>query len=547
MIRYGVGGVVALLVLGGCAERRVDTLRLGPEVQRPARAVVLMFVDGMRPALVDRMLAAGELPNLQRLFVAGGVVATHGIAALPPITYPNAATLITGLLPGQHGIVGNTWFDRYSAELREYDTVGTYRASNGDISVPTLFDYLDRDVTVVHQAHTRRHAAVVDDHELLSGLDWLLGRWESVDARVGRSLPEVAETARRVGRWPRLTMLYFPGLDEVGHEIGPASVRYKRALQNIDAQVGRVVRTMEANRPADEVYFVVVTDHGQTPIPRPHRVDLDDWIERQRPRKWLPFDDLHGGYTLRWQVLKHFDAVLIVGVPRRAVIHLRGPAHWYERPSVAEVEAFVAGGARELPLTAAPGVDLICYRDGDDRVVVQRGEARWAVTRRVTATGESEYAYQPVDGGRAEDRSDPLGYGGDARLAALTAAGFHDAEAWLAASYAMRYPDFVPQVAELFRSPRAGDIVLFARESWGFADDEPGGHGAAVAEDMCVRYFFRGPTWPAGGQAEFVRLADITPTILDALGAWPVTRPTAPRLFGRSRLRDLEDAALAAD
>ena len=52
----------AAAFFAGCAQRRV----LGPSRQKLDRYGVTILVDGLGAQLFDRMLGAGELPNIQR-------------------------------------------------------------------------------------------------------------------------------------------------------------------------------------------------------------------------------------------------------------------------------------------------------------------------------------------------------------------------------------------------------------------------------------------------------------------------------------------------
>jgi len=69
--------------------------------QTPGRAVVLGF-DGVDAAVVEKMLAAGELPNLEKLKRRGGYSPlTPTVPAQTPVSW---ATFSTGLDPGGHEI-----------------------------------------------------------------------------------------------------------------------------------------------------------------------------------------------------------------------------------------------------------------------------------------------------------------------------------------------------------------------------------------------------------------------------------------------------------
>jgi arylsulfatase A-like enzyme len=113
---------------------------------------------------------------------------------------------------------------------------------------------------------------------------------------------------------------------------------------------------------------------------------------------------------------------------------------------------------------------------------------------------------------------DPLGYLGDPVLAEFVCAGWHDSRDWLAVTADNEFPDFVPQIADLFDSPRAGDILAFAAADWSFSLWHAGGHGSALARDMRVSMFVSGPDLPPGSRITHARLVDVAPTILDLLG-----------------------------
>jgi predicted AlkP superfamily phosphohydrolase/phosphomutase len=66
------------------------------------RKVIVVGLDGLEPTIVDRLLAAGALPNLARLRSAGGY---SRVATTTPAQTPVAwSTFATGVNPGGHGI-----------------------------------------------------------------------------------------------------------------------------------------------------------------------------------------------------------------------------------------------------------------------------------------------------------------------------------------------------------------------------------------------------------------------------------------------------------
>ena len=76
-----------------------------------ARPVLLISIDGLRPADVLQARQRGlNLPNLTA-FLTNGSYADGVVGVLPTLTYPSHTTLITGVSPAKHGILANTTFD----------------------------------------------------------------------------------------------------------------------------------------------------------------------------------------------------------------------------------------------------------------------------------------------------------------------------------------------------------------------------------------------------------------------------------------------------
>jgi predicted AlkP superfamily pyrophosphatase or phosphodiesterase len=73
---------------------------------QPAPIVILVSFDGWRWDYIDRH----PVPNLKAL-AARGVRARALIPSFPVLTFPNHYTIVTGLYPEHHGIVGNSMRD----------------------------------------------------------------------------------------------------------------------------------------------------------------------------------------------------------------------------------------------------------------------------------------------------------------------------------------------------------------------------------------------------------------------------------------------------
>lgn len=536
------GAALALLWAAGCAAPdKPLAISVGPSVARPPAAAVLFFVDGMDKARLAELVSRGRLPNIERLFVRGGVGVDYAITSIPAMTYPNATSIMTGLFPGHHGIVGNQWFDRNTMESPNYITLDEYLRVNDDLPARTLYEMLPDRPSVNIQCNVRRGCSFDVPTFVATGLGWSVGLYECVDQFIGGSFEQAGWFANKSGCWPSLVVLYFPGLDEIGHHQGSDSTGYERELRIIDCQVGRVVQAVERAGMGGRTTFVLVSDHGQPSTRQAKVTDVVAWL-RDSPKLRVHEGVLSGGgFAARVAFADRFDAIVTNGSYRRLALHLRGPHGWLDRLPPERVRALLEPGDGHAALAAQPGVGLVCLPLGADRVGVLTPRGAAAVERR--REGERRMyrltAFAPGDVPPAR----VVEYDNDAALRSFVDAGWHDSREWLAETAESRYPDFVPQIVEYFDSSRAGDCIVFCEAGWVFRGHEAGAHGSAIAEDMGVPLYFSGPGLPAGGRIHHARIVDVAPTIVDLLGD-PSRRAASARLDGVSLLSELRSATI---
>lgn len=494
-----------MAVFSGCAFD--PEIRLGPEVVRPEKAVILFWADGVDHQRFDEMMAAGRLPNIDRVFVKGGVTVEWGVDSMPSVTYANGASLITGRSPGHNGILGNLWLDRRTLQSAFYLTWQTYLDSNNHIQGPTIYDMLSDQLTVNVRCHTRRGVRHTIDSSLSFGMHYLAGTFTEADAGMPGEFAAVADIARWEKRWPTLITVYCWGIDETGHRFGPNSPQYERAMETIDSNVGRIEKVIRDVGMAERTYFLLVSDHGMVPTPAKNSIDLRGWLRQKRGLR-IRCAPLKGeSFTQCLAELDDYDAFVAVESDRHATIHISGSQGWTRTPLPAEVEDFIL---EEPSMLSLPIVDCAVMRDGPDRVKVLSARGS-AIVEREVINQQRRYRLRVLDG-------DPLGYDADPDLSLFVAAGWHDSRDWLEATCRTERPDFVPQVVEMFDSPRAGDVTLFAANEGAFSKDSAGGHGSCMLRDMHVVQLYAGPDLPAGTSITCSRFVDVAPTILGLLG-----------------------------
>lgn len=245
------------------------------------RTVVLLSIDGLPAGLLDDPRAPA--PTLKRL-AREGASARAMTVANPAITWPNHATLATGVPPARHGVLFNGLLVRPGpkAPVR-------VQACGRDllVRVPTVYDR-------AHDAGLR--TAQVDWIPWQTGgtIDWSFEERPSPGGPIERSLvaagvlseKDVEDfNAKTNAPWrdvvwtraaihileekrPNLLLLHLLNLDNTHHKYGPGTLAGQNALALADARVAEVVAAL-----GEGSTLVVVSDHGFKAVKkniRPH-------------------------------------------------------------------------------------------------------------------------------------------------------------------------------------------------------------------------------------------------------------------------------------
>lgn len=229
------------------------------------RTLVVLLFDGLAP----EMIAAVDTPALDRIRREGAW--THQLApAFPTVSLVNGFTLTTGCWPARHGIVHNRFLD---PERGLYD-----HALGADWITGC---------EPLHEAAERQgvRTAAMDwfgAHSASRG--WLV----TMAAGMGHR-PELKDSARidwalevlsrETAERPRLILTYLWGPDMAAHFDGLDSEAVRRAVEDVDRQVGRVMAAIEASGTPRETALVVLTDHGMRPVS--HLLNLERILRRR--------------------------------------------------------------------------------------------------------------------------------------------------------------------------------------------------------------------------------------------------------------------------
>ena len=246
------------------------------------KPTLVILVVGLSPSLVG-----AHTPNLKRLSERGG--ARPLTTVLPAVTCTAQSTLVTGLMPSEHGIVANGWYFKDLAEVLLWRQPNQLvhgekiwdagKRMNPDFTCAKMFWWYNMYSTADWSATPRpmypADGRKIPDHytfptELRDELDAKLGKFPlfkfwgpladiTSSAWIAKATEHVMET-----RKPTLTLSYLPHLDYNLQRLGPDldHPRIQQDLKEIDDLCGDLIDAAE--REGRQV--IVVSEYGITPV-----------------------------------------------------------------------------------------------------------------------------------------------------------------------------------------------------------------------------------------------------------------------------------------
>ena len=279
-------------------------------VGRGATYVVGLLWDGAHSGTLLELAARGELPNVARLLERGCALAGGAVAEFPSLTLVNHTSMLTGVGPGRHGVVGNVYWDRaerrqvvpndastwhrthelyregvttlfeavvtarpgvLTASVNEMTDRGSWASTFGlvraalesgeslDPGAAGSTESLDFLTAVrgllpdplASDLVTHARCGEDDDYAFYSGID-LLG----LSTMVG--LYSAADPAE----WPKLAWWSQYTTDAAHHHGGPRSGIARDGLRDSDARLGALLDHFEKQGILEETMFLLTADHG---------------------------------------------------------------------------------------------------------------------------------------------------------------------------------------------------------------------------------------------------------------------------------------------
>jgi predicted AlkP superfamily pyrophosphatase or phosphodiesterase len=481
------------------------------------KKLVLVVIDALKPAMLERAIASGRAPALARIRAEGTYV-EDCVAAFPSVTPVCAATITTGVGPGAHRIPSMNWYHREEARYVEYgssfsasrqfgvlrsltDTVYRMNAEHLSPDVETVFESLDdlgvRTAGTTYLIYRGRHHHEVSNETALARIvtstlfrrtidgpqelfyaDLYASRKTGCRGQLG--MPGVRDQHTGcVGAYLvehdlfDFMLFSLPDNDAWSHKNGPHA--QVTSIAGADRQLERLMHAAGGpDKFLEDHAIIVASDHSQAAVEERIRLDRAfDEFEVAAPSPSRPVG----------------AEIAISPAQRSAMVYALDPER---RESLVQ---------RSLDaVSELEGVDLALWRtNGQAAVRSRRGELRFA------------------PGG---DLQDPRGsrWSVEGELATLRA------EVQDGRFLCTEYPDALSRIWSALDCPTAGDVLLSAAPGyefvdWGGADHVGGGsHGSLHRTDSLGVLLWCG-TGPDGrAQHDLWSLCDVAAMVRSHFG-----------------------------
>lgn len=346
-----------------------------------AQHVVLFSIDGLRPEFCQD--ERWPMPTLQQ-FASEGAYAEAVRSVFPALTYPAHTTIVTGALPGRHGIGHNRPFEPHgqtgrwlweASHIRVPTLWQAVRGAGGrtaavswpvtvgadiDWNVPDVWPVDGSDPMSVIRAATTP-AGLFDELEReatgpLRAENFGIRRLTRED-RVGAIAAYLFERYR-----PMLLLAHCIGTDHLQHELGRDNPMIRRAVGAADRAVGQVLETVERLGLRERTAFVLTGDHGSAAVHtqlRPNCWLVQAGLMEDRPDRgdWRATFFASGGsafLVLRDPADREAAARALEAVNAQP----KGVRSLFRVLPKSDLEALGADPAAPFALCAAPGVEI---------------------------------------------------------------------------------------------------------------------------------------------------------------------------------------------
>ncbi|MCZ7676287.1 MAG: phosphonoacetate hydrolase [Roseovarius sp.] len=277
----------------------------GREYPAPKVCAIAICLDGCEPEYLEKAIADGLMPNLERMRETGTDRLGHSV--IPSFTNPNNLSIATGRPPAVHGICGNYLYDRDTGEevmmndvrfLRAPTIFSKFYEAGARVAVVTAKDKLrallgaglkfDDDRAKCFSAE-KSDSSTRAEHGQEAASKWLgMAQPDVYSAELSEFV--FAAGVKLLREW-QPDVMYLTTTDYVQHKYAPDDAEAKSFYEMFDRYLGQLDELGAA--------IVITADHGMKPKhdangdPNVIYVQdlMDEWLGEGAARVILPITD----------------------------------------------------------------------------------------------------------------------------------------------------------------------------------------------------------------------------------------------------------------
>lgn len=203
--------------------------------------------------------------------------------SFPSLTFPNHFTLVTGLHPESHGVVGNTFWDPNTQKEFYYtDPARSMQPEWWDAEPIWVTAESNNVRTAIHmwpgsEAHIGdlepEYVDKFNAHEVLDRKVQRILTWLDMPGR-----DDLADDEDRQTR-PQLIAAYVPNVDADGHKYGPNSTYIRSTIAEVDGMLADLFKGIGERNLTNVVNIIVVSDHGMATTSTQRLIQLEDIVD----------------------------------------------------------------------------------------------------------------------------------------------------------------------------------------------------------------------------------------------------------------------------
>ncbi len=476
----------------------------------PDSKVLVIFVDSLRPDIVEMMVDQGKLPNIKKLFFDQGLRFPNFFSIFPSLTVPAYTCLITGKFQDQSGMKAQSLFERFPTRKknlmkRMFRVPEEYPRSFNMLTKPEIAPRVlkqNKIKALYDLLKEEYHTALVPVSPNVTPLAWPHIAANVVDKPYVITMEAMEKLDDINGKYGlnymvtdtrgRLFILWFTLLDEDQHrhEGGQFSEEAQNDMEGVDQWLGKVYDGLIRESNGRKPYIILFSDHGayggkEGIYNQPYYLARDFFFKVLKMNVRGPDYTMHHPGT----DLESYSYIDNMGRGQaRIFLPVADSMSWnWERPNTLyELRHYGLGPNRkpvdlvqqildidlternQFPGTTDPHpVNLLFVKLSEDRIYIigqNRAEALIQIERSGTKT---RYRYTPVKNvvqdaegkltfEETTDR-DPFGYLQDPKFRAGSAGNaldffkdYHDDKEWIDATFETNYPDAITALSRSF-------------------------------------------------------------------------------------------------